>query len=155
MRRFIKKFRCGEKGFTLIELLVVIAILGVLSAVAIPNVGKFLGKGKKEAASTELHNVQTAVMAAMADASVGTIIGAVPNPPPTPPVENFGNLAHDQDPITPGEDLWVGNGPDGLTPTADDVWVGPFIVGGADKVQGAYEVMEDGTVYQNWYPGTP
>jgi type IV pilus assembly protein PilA len=35
-----------EKGFTLIELLVVIAILGVLVAVAIPNITKFIGSNR-------------------------------------------------------------------------------------------------------------
>ena len=62
----------GEKGFTLIELLVVVAILGVLAAVVTLNVGKFIGQGNSEALSTELHNVQTAVVAYMADNS-GTV----------------------------------------------------------------------------------
>ena len=47
----------GEKGFTLIELLIVVAILGVLAAVVIPNVGRFIGSGKKEAAATELSTI--------------------------------------------------------------------------------------------------
>lgn len=57
----------GEKGFTLIELLIVVAILGVLAAVVIPNVGRFIGRGETEAAETELANIQTAVIAMMVD----------------------------------------------------------------------------------------
>ena len=75
MKKLMRHFRHGEKGFTLIELLVVVAILGVLAAVAIPNVGKFMGTGHTQAAQTELHNVQTAVLAGMADAQVGSITG--------------------------------------------------------------------------------
>ena len=57
----------GEKGFTLIELLIVVAILGVLAAVVIPNVGRFIGRGEDEAADTEFANIQSAVVAMMVD----------------------------------------------------------------------------------------
>ena len=57
----------GEKGFTLIELLIVVAILGVLAAIVIHNVGRFIGRGEQEAADTELSNIQTAVIAMMTD----------------------------------------------------------------------------------------
>ena len=77
MKRFLRQFRYGQKGFTLIELLVVVAILGVLAAVVVPNVGKFIGKGHEEAWSTELHNVQTGVMAMLADSTAGKLDGPV------------------------------------------------------------------------------
>ncbi len=63
----------GEKGFTLIELLIVVAILGVLAAVVIPNVGRFIGRGEEEAAETEYSNIQTAVVAMMVDNQLSTL----------------------------------------------------------------------------------
>ena len=67
----------GEKGFTLIELLIVVAILGVLAAVVIPNVGRFIGRGETEAAETEFANIQSAVVAMMTDNGLPTLITPV------------------------------------------------------------------------------
>jgi len=67
----------GEKGFTLIELLIVVAILGVLAAVVIPNVGRFIGRGEEEAKDTEYANIQAAVHSMMVDNEVETLPVAV------------------------------------------------------------------------------
>jgi type IV pilus assembly protein PilA len=67
VKKLFKQFKYGQKGFTLIELLVVVAILGVLAAVAIPNVAKFIGTGDQAAAQTEAATVNTALGAYHAD----------------------------------------------------------------------------------------
>ncbi|MFA5315880.1 MAG: type II secretion system protein [Dehalococcoidales bacterium] len=105
--------------------MVVVAILGVLAAIAVPNVGKFMGQGHQEAANTELHNVQTAVLAGMADAAVGDV--DVP-----------GTFDASNDVV-----IVTGN-----------QTVGDYIVGGNGSVQGTYTVASDGTVTQTAYPGT-
>lgn len=63
----MKALHHRQKGFTLIELLVTIGILGVLAAVVVPNVGRFVGSGETQGAATELKAVQAAVDSAMAD----------------------------------------------------------------------------------------
>ena len=56
-----------------LEIFVVAVILGVLSAVAIPQVGQMMSKSKFVSRETEFQNIQTAVMEMLKDSISGTL----------------------------------------------------------------------------------
>lgn len=51
----------NKKGFTLIELLIVVAIIGIIAAIAIPNLLVALQKGKQKATMGDMKSVGTAL----------------------------------------------------------------------------------------------
>jgi general secretion pathway protein G len=60
-RRASRERRCGEHGFTLIELLVVLAILGLLIGLVAPQVVKYLGRARTDAARVQIQNIAGAL----------------------------------------------------------------------------------------------
>ncbi len=59
-----------ESGFTLIELLIVIAIIGILAAIAIPNLLNAVQRGKQKRSMSDMRALATAIEAYAVDNNI-------------------------------------------------------------------------------------
>jgi len=59
-----------ESGFTLIELLIVIAIIGILAAIAIPNLLNAVQRGKQKRSMSDMRSLATAIEAYAVDNNI-------------------------------------------------------------------------------------
>jgi len=76
--------RRKDKGFTLIELLIVVAIIGIIAAIAIPNLLNAIDRGKQKRTMADVRSVGTACEEYAIDLNVyptasdiGTLAGVV------------------------------------------------------------------------------
>jgi type II secretion system protein G len=60
----------NKKGFTLIELLIVVAIIGIIAAIAIPNLLVALQKGKQKATMGDMKSIGNAIESYITDWSI-------------------------------------------------------------------------------------
>jgi len=56
-----------QKGFTLIELLIVVAIIGIIAAIAIPNLLNAINRGRQRRSMADIRSIGTALEAYSVD----------------------------------------------------------------------------------------
>lgn len=64
------RIRLNKKGFTLIELLIVVAIIGIIAAIAIPNLLNAIQRGKQKRTMADMRAIGTAAEAYAVDTNL-------------------------------------------------------------------------------------
>ena len=64
----------NSKGFTLIELLIVVAIIGIIAAIAIPNLLNAIDRGKQKRTMADMRSLGTAVESYAVDNNVYPVV---------------------------------------------------------------------------------
>lgn len=79
---WLKKNSMNKSGFSLVELMVVVAIIGILAAVAVPSINKYMARARQSEAKTNLSAIYSANKTFNADYNIYdsqfTVIGYRP-----------------------------------------------------------------------------
>ena len=69
----------SKNGFTLIELLIVVAIIGIIAAIAIPNLLNAIDRGKQKRTMADMRSLGTAVESYAVDNNVYPVVSTAAN----------------------------------------------------------------------------
>jgi general secretion pathway protein G len=111
-------------GFTLIELLIVVAIIGIIAAIAIPNLLNAIDRGKQKRSMADMRSIGTAVESYAVDNNVYPVAASAAALQPlisplyikTMPANDGWNNAFQVDAITTQYTIWS-MGKDGQSQT--------------------------------------
>src|SRR5213596_3505522 len=97
----------NQKGFTLIELLIVVAIIGILAAIAIPNLLTAMQRSKQKRTMADMRTIATAWEARATDLNKYNAGGALTIPTGAVTITNLTNyLAPTYVKTFPSKDGW-------------------------------------------------
>ena len=130
------KHRRSGAGFTLIELLIVIAIIGILAAIAIPNLLNALQRGRQKRTMADIRTLATAIESYNVDNSTYPTAVTLSCPGP--------QVLPDNTPTAVGSDSWTLLKPTYIAePPTVDGWRHPLLYA-VDNTLYAYALVSPG-----------